>query len=300
MYDIQKYQRDISVKEYIREYVNVAEFIEYCKECPNYNAVWSCPPYDFEPEDFWNQFSELHIIARKIIFEEGTGPKEGKRIMEEVKAGMSEELYDMEKFFPGSVSLSAGAQHVQRRRLQQTSGRALQAPGDMRYSIESIGGNVGLTVSKLMGIELEWVQEGKLPSYFVLDWRASQEMKDRLKEHICTLLQEKGGRAVIAIDGMAASGKSTLAARLAEELDGCVIHMDDFFLPPELRTQERLSSPGGNVHYERFEAEVAEALRSGRDFEYGVFDCSRMEITASRRIKAGGLVIVEGAYAPQT
>ncbi len=54
-------------------------------------------------------------------------------------------------------------------------------------------------------------------------------MKDRLKDNIWTLLQEKGGRAVIAIDGMAASGKSTLAARLAEELDGCVIHMDDFF-----------------------------------------------------------------------
>ena len=45
-------------------------------------------------------------------------------------------------------------------------------------------------------------------------------MKDRLKDNIWTLLQEKGGRAVIAIDGMAASGKSTLAARLAEELDG--------------------------------------------------------------------------------
>ena len=29
MYDIQKYQRDISVEEYVREYVNVAEFIEY-------------------------------------------------------------------------------------------------------------------------------------------------------------------------------------------------------------------------------------------------------------------------------
>ena len=38
----------------------------------------------------------------------------------------------------------------------------------MRYSIESLGGNVGLTVSKLMGIELEWVTEGKVPSYFVL------------------------------------------------------------------------------------------------------------------------------------
>ena len=87
-------------------------------------------------------------------------------------------------------------------------------------------------------------------------------MKDRLKDNIWTLLQEKGGRAVIAIDGMAASGKSNLAARLAEELDGCVIHMDDFFLPPELRTQERLSSPGGNVHYERFEAEAGEEILS--------------------------------------
>ena len=38
----------------------------------------------------------------------------------------------------------------------------------MRYSIESLGGNVGLTVSKLMGIELEWMEEGKIPSYFVL------------------------------------------------------------------------------------------------------------------------------------
>lgn len=47
-------------------------------------------------------------------------------------------------------------------------GEPCRRPGDMRYSIESIGGNVGLTVSKLMGIELEWVQEGKLPSYFVL------------------------------------------------------------------------------------------------------------------------------------
>ena len=32
--------------------------------------------------------------------------------------------------------------------------------------------------------------------------------------------------------------------------------MDDFFLPMELRTAERLEEPGGNVHYERFSAEV--------------------------------------------
>ena len=38
----------------------------------------------------------------------------------------------------------------------------------MRYSVEALGGNVGLTVQKLLGIQLEWMEEGKLPSYFVL------------------------------------------------------------------------------------------------------------------------------------
>lgn len=121
-------------------------------------------------------------------------------------------------------------------------------------------------------------------------------MMDKVKGSVEKLLKQKGGRAVVAIDGMAASGKSTLAARLAKEFSGSVIHMDDFFLPARLRTPERLALPGGNVHYERFEAEVTGSLGRGEDFEYGVFDCSRMEITESRHIKGGGLVIVEGAY----
>ena len=47
-------------------------------------------------------------------------------------------------------------------------GKPCRYPEKMRYSIESIGGNVGKTVSKLLGIELEWIQDGKVPSYFVL------------------------------------------------------------------------------------------------------------------------------------
>ena len=41
-------------------------------------------------------------------------------------------------------------------------------PDKMRYSIESLGGNVGLTIEKLMGLHLEWMEEGHLPHHFVL------------------------------------------------------------------------------------------------------------------------------------
>ena len=47
------------------------------------------------------------------------------------------------------------------------------------------------------------------------------------------------GMRIIAIDGRCAAGKTTLAARLAKELGGDVIHMDDFFL--QMCIRDRLS-----------------------------------------------------------
>ncbi len=101
---------------------------------------------------------------------------------------------------------------------------------------------------------------------------------------------------IIAIDGRCAAGKTTLAARLVKELGGDVIHMDDFFLPPALRTPERRSEPGGNVHYERFLTEVLPNLRSGRPFFYRRFDCSRMTLGEEIPVENNGYVFVEGAY----
>ena len=89
-------------------------------------------------------------------------------------------------------------------------------------------------------------------------------MKNAVTEIITAYEKLKpAGVGVIAIDGRAASGKTTLAAALAAETGGTVVHMDDFFLPAELRTPQRLAAPGGNVHAERFAEEVLPFLRQG-------------------------------------
>lgn len=102
---------------------------------------------------------------------------------------------------------------------------------------------------------------------------------------------------VIAIDGRAASGKTTRAMLLSAVLEAPVIHMDDFFLTPSLRTEERLAQPGGNVHYERFAEEVLPGLRADDAFVYRVFDCDRMDFHGLREIPAAPVRIVEGSYA---
>lgn len=101
---------------------------------------------------------------------------------------------------------------------------------------------------------------------------------------------------VIAIDGRAASGKSTLAQQLSVLLDADVVHMDDFFLPPVLRTEERLAEPGGNVHYERFCVEVLPYLKSAEGFSYRIFDCSKMDYDGEQIIADKRIRIVEGSY----
>lgn len=104
------------------------------------------------------------------------------------------------------------------------------------------------------------------------------------------------GRITLAIDGCCASGKSSLANRLAEQIDAQIIHMDDFFLPLDMRTEQRLSQAGGNVHYERFCSEVVNGIKSGKSFEYGIYSCSESCIKICSKIDPQKNIIIEGSY----
>ena len=105
-------------------------------------------------------------------------------------------------------------------------------------------------------------------------------------------LGPQGG--VIAIDGPAGSGKSTLAGILSYILATPSIAMDHFFLPPALRTPERLAEIGGNIHHERFLEQVVPHFH--RAFQYPIFDCRKMEYHGQRDIPPSKWHVVEGSY----
>lgn len=116
-----------------------------------------------------------------------------------------------------------------------------------------------------------------------------------IREKVNTLLQTRG-RAVIAIDGSCAAGKSTLASALAEGYESNVLHMDDFFLRPEQRTRERLAEAGGNVDYERFLEEVLLPLKTGETFSYRPYDCGTGSLKPPVQVTPKPVTIVEGTY----
>lgn len=101
---------------------------------------------------------------------------------------------------------------------------------------------------------------------------------------------------IAAIDGRCGAGKTTLAELLRERTGCNVIHADSFFLRPEQRTAERLSTPGGNIDSERLAAEVLEPLSRGEAFSYRPFDCRTMSFSEPITVQPSALTIVEGSY----
>ena len=178
MYTIKNYYAELPVTEYLDKYVDIPTFLECCKSCPNYNKIWSCPSYDFDVLNYWNQYQNIALYGHQIIFDEEDKNKDFSNeelnafidaIVSREKQLLTEQLFLLEKEHIGSISLSAGScQLCGSNNCTKPKGLPCRHPDKLRYSIESLGGNVGKTISDCFHIQLEWVEEGKLPNHFVL------------------------------------------------------------------------------------------------------------------------------------
>lgn len=99
---------------------------------------------------------------------------------------------------------------------------------------------------------------------------------------------------IIAIDGMSGSGKTDAAEILQEFFDCNVIHADDFFLPQSMRTPERLSKIGGNIHFERLSV-LLKSIKKGDAPVFDRYDCNT-DSFEKVVLPQNRLTVVEGCY----
>lgn len=229
---------------------------------------WSQIPFT---EDIGNWYTRVNLLAVKD----------------------EEQLISLNDAFVASAELSGGSQEYFLSRLYFL--RELASYGMFEFDEEDMAAYLeqyekeGYPMVSHSGRYKEFYD----PAYRVVDARYIRLLP--LITRIRGLMKEKD-KVIIALDGKAASGKSTAAYLLSLIFDASVIHMDDFFLPPEKRTRERYQEPGGNVHYERFRDEVARYIKKKEDFSFRRFDCSIMDYGAKVEVEAKPLMIVEGAY----
>ena len=103
-------------------------------------------------------------------------------------------------------------------------------------------------------------------------------------------------RLLITIDGPCASGKTTLAASLADRLDAAVVHTDDYVIPHAQKTPDRLAVPGGNCDADRLAGEVAAPWKRGETVIFRRYDFRNDRLLPEERLPDCRLLILEGSY----
>lgn len=131
------------------------------------------------------------------------------------------------------------------------------------------------------------------PAYRVVDERLCRYLPlfaavDRLAQQLPTVC--------VAIDGPAASGKSSLGGLVHAICGGNLFHMDDYFLPRSRRSRSRLLLPGGNVDHERFQEEVLCHWRGPAPFFTRAYDCAKDALAPAVQVNPAPFNLVEGVY----
>lgn len=101
---------------------------------------------------------------------------------------------------------------------------------------------------------------------------------------------------LVTIDGPCASGKTTLAARLAEMLPAAVVHTDDYVIPHAMKTAERLSVPGANCDAERLAREVVTPWKERNPVRMRRYDCKADRLLPEESLPERDVLILEGSY----
>ncbi len=131
------------------------------------------------------------------------------------------------------------------------------------------------------------------PSYRVIstDWIPLLEVIGRISEK-----QAESERLLITIDGPCASGKTTLARKLAALFEAAVVHTDEYVIPHARKTKERLAVPGGNCDADRLAGEVTDPWKNGAPVKMRRYDCRKDLLLPEEALPDSRILIVEGSY----
>ncbi len=169
-YTAQDYTVAISAAEYIDRFRDAGRFIEYCRQCHNYNCSWACPPFSHDTEAELRRYANVLLVATKIVPDCTAIPiAEAQRLIRPERRRLERRLLDMERIYGGRSFAYAGTcLYCPTESCARSQGQPCRHPDLVRPSLEAYGFDLGRTASELFGIQMLWGKNGLLPDYLTL------------------------------------------------------------------------------------------------------------------------------------
>lgn len=174
-YSVEFRKSSMPMADFRRRYQDRAKFIAYCRECPRYDTVWSCPPLSFDADVYLKRFSWVSVVGAKIVLSKkvieaaDTAEKvkdTGWKIISKVKLELEDKMRHLEGQVSGSVALSSGGCNLCKE-CSRKEGKPCRMPEKMRHSLDAFGFDLSAITKDMLGIEILWCND-RLPDYFTL------------------------------------------------------------------------------------------------------------------------------------
>lgn len=137
------------------EFFNPEKVFGYCKTCRNYQKMWSCPEHEFSVETYLKNFSKVKIIGIELEYD---NDKEVYEYYLSQRKWVDEDLIELENKYPDSKALIPGSCLLCERCAKPDK---CIYPEKMRYSLESLGMDVGGITEKILKKKLQWDSKEK-------------------------------------------------------------------------------------------------------------------------------------------
>lgn len=170
LYSAEYHTRDIAVEDYIKGFRDAPRFIEYCKQCHNYNGCWGCPPFDFDTEVILRQYKYAHLLAAKITPTDKELPLDkAQELLRPERIKIEEHLRTLEQRYGGRAFAFVGkCLYCHGEPCARLQNKPCRHHDKVRPSLEAFGFDIVRTSQELFGCEILWGREGKMPEYLVL------------------------------------------------------------------------------------------------------------------------------------
>lgn len=164
---IERFEAHIPISELLEQYFDFQLTHSKCSQCSGYQKTWSCPDFDFEPSEFLNGFSRLHLIVDKISNEGDQTVEEAQSRLFKEKRRFDAEMRNIEKNLPESYALAA-QECVACKKCARLSGLPCVHPEIMRYGLEAIGVLAVKMVEDIFSLPAQWSDGISIPDYYLL------------------------------------------------------------------------------------------------------------------------------------
>lgn len=160
----------MDAETYISEYRRTDYFIQFCQQCGNYGRRYGCPPLDNETLASVNKYRKVRILGVKIIPNDNTLPIEAaNQLMQPEIEKMNRELLATEQQLDGiSFGFVGTCPYCGGAPCARVEGKPCRYPDKVRPSLEAVGFDISKTAKELLGIDIKWSQQGKIPEYLTL------------------------------------------------------------------------------------------------------------------------------------